>query len=108
MRERHRLILNVVSLFHEGCFYEAYDDDARVLSHLTNYRIKERRDHSLRCGFPEGTLEKICGVLEENGISYVVAEGNDVCHERRFENNEYRNALSAFDETRVEGYCRTF
>ena len=106
MRKKHDLIPNTVSLFHEGCFYEAYDDDARVLSHIMGYRIKERRNHSLRCGFPENSLEKICGILEESGVSLVVIEREGIGYERKFDVSEYNNALRCFDETRVEGYIR--
>jgi hypothetical protein len=50
-----------------GVFYNAFDDNAKILNYLFGYQIKDNR-----CGFPLNALTKVINTLEEKKISYEV------------------------------------
>ena len=50
-----------------GGFYQAFDDDALIISYLFNYKIT-----NYRSGFPVNTLNKVTNALEERKINYLV------------------------------------
>lgn len=50
-----------------GGFYQAFDDDALIISYLFNYKIT-----NYRSGFPINTLNKVINTLEERKINYLI------------------------------------
>ena len=61
--------MEVVVIRKNGGFYYVLDNDAIVVSYLTNYKIINGR-----CGFPLNSLSKVTNLLEDNTINYVVRE----------------------------------
>lgn len=58
---------NAVVLNRNGLFYNAYGDDAKVLSVSCDYKIVNNK-----CGFPSISLEKVTTLLSRNHISLYV------------------------------------
>ena len=58
---------NAVVLNRSGLFYNAYGDDAKVLSVSCDYKIVNNK-----CGFPSNSLEKVITLLSRNHISLFV------------------------------------
>lgn len=56
-----------VILNRSGLFYNAYGDDAKVLSVSCDYKIINNK-----CGFPSNSLEKVTTLLSRNHVSLFV------------------------------------
>lgn len=81
---------DTVTLFFEGCFYEVYGNDALVVGDIFGYRVKEMRDQTPTCGFPQSGLDSVLAVLEEKHVSYITMKDNEVIREHDFgEENAY-------------------
>ena len=52
-----------------GGFYQAFDDDALIMSYLFNYKII-----NYRCGFPISSINKVIEKLEELNINYILKQ----------------------------------
>lgn len=63
---------NTVVLSKRGLFFYAYDNDAIVLHNVTNYKLVEKDNGKLCCGFPESALAKVVIKLKEKEISYKI------------------------------------
>lgn len=56
-----------------GKFYNAYDNDAYILSGIMGYKVVNGR----KCGFPDNALDKVINRLEDNKISYQIIYTNN-------------------------------
>lgn len=52
----------------KGSFINSYDEDAKVLNYLLDYKINK----GYICGFPKSALGKVRSVLESEKISYKI------------------------------------
>ena len=60
---------NFITLYkNKGCFYNAFDIDAYIMSLIFGYKVLSNRS----CGFPESIFEKVTNILEYYKISYQV------------------------------------
>ncbi len=86
-----------------GCFYNAFNDDARVLSQVTNYEIKEFDNGTLRCGFPanDNTLNKVADSLADVGVSYIITNKEEEVRKAVFDDDRFQEYLSYFDDSRI-------
>lgn len=74
-----------------GGFYNVFDDDAIIVSYLTNYKIVGGK-----CGFPSNTLDKVVNLLCNNKVNYVVRDNmNDIDKKDFKRNNKYNKVLDA-------------
>ena len=72
-----------------GGFYNAFDDDAIIISYLTSYKIVGGR-----CGFPINSLEKVVNLLEDNKVNYIVKENMIEVNKKNFKkSNRYNKIL---------------
>lgn len=72
-----------------GGFYNAFDDDAIIISYLTGYKISGGR-----CGFPINSLDKVVNLLEDNKVNYIVKENMIEVNKKSFKkNNKYNKIL---------------
>ena len=55
------LFPDYIVLIKMGTFYEAYGDDANILSYLFSYKIRVVSDN-VNCGFPVNSLNRILSV----------------------------------------------
>lgn len=66
--------------------YVAYDDSAKVLSFVMDYKLYESNEGLTACG-PD--IDKIIGVLKHHHIDYVVSEFGEITYFERFQNNNF-------------------
>ena len=78
-----------------GMFYNAFGDGARVLSYLMDYKLKLHDSGLLKAGFPSDSLNKVCGVLKQNHINYVVLDNSKVVSKCFFDDNQYASCLKS-------------
>lgn len=72
-----------------GGFYNVFDDDAIIVSYLTNYKIVGGR-----CGFPINSLTKVTNLLENSSVSYIVKENmEEVVSKNYKKKNNYNKIL---------------
>ena len=72
-----------------GGFYNVFDDDAIIVSYLTNYKIVGGR-----CGFPINSLNKVTNLLDNNSINYVVRDNMEDIEKKNFKKkNKYKIML---------------
>ena len=68
------LLPNYLVLIKIGNFYEAYNDDAKILSYLFNYKLKTI-DHIYSISdFPLVAIHKVKSLLEKKEISYILID----------------------------------
>lgn len=73
-----------------GLFYNIFDDDAKIIHYLLNYKIVNGA-----VGFPSNALNKIINTLDEKKISYIVFDNNVDVEKKDFKNlNQYQYYLS--------------
>lgn len=65
-----------------GGFYQAFDDDALIISYLFNYKIVNSR-----CGFPISTINKVIEKLEEKTINYTLKQEQEQIKDFKRKNN---------------------
>lgn len=90
----------------QGNFYNAYDDDAKVLSVLMGYKIRERSSGKLRCGFPiEGSAsERVADTLRSNHVSFKIMIKDETVSEAEYDDDAFAAILSEFDEKMIIPY----
>ena len=59
---------NILLIFKNGTFYNAYKDDAIILNYLFGYKILKDN----KAGFPENSFTKVINELENKKIDYQV------------------------------------
>ena len=77
-----------VVLLKSGIFYECFNDDIGIIYSLFHYKIKNR-GNSYVVGFPSNSLSRICSILEENKINYIVADKDNIIDKYKTKNNQY-------------------
>ena len=68
------LLSNYLVLIKIGNFYEAYNDDAKILSYLFNYKLKTIDHIYSISGFPLVAIHKVKSLLEKKEISYILID----------------------------------
>lgn len=63
-----------VVLLKVGTFYNAYFDDATLISYLFDYKIKKLDNNVNNCGFPTSALNNVKYMLEQKKINYIVID----------------------------------
>ena len=72
-----------------GKFYSAFDDDAKILHYLFNYKIS-----SGRVGFPLDSYNKVINTLEEKNINYEIIDKNETIKKNFKDKNKYNIYLT--------------
>lgn len=63
---------NYITVRENGLFFNAFDDDAKIISYFFNYKVKKNI-----VGFPKNSLGKVTNMLEEKKIDYEVIKGEE-------------------------------
>ena len=64
-----------VCLVQVGCYYEAYDNDAKILAKAVDLKLLRKwRGFDAGCGFPQRHLNKIVFALKRERIPVVVVK----------------------------------
>ena len=81
-----------VKLKHLGSWFKTYDDDARIVSLVTDFKVYYDF-HTTRyvLTFPDISIEKVIYNLELNHISYELINENVI---KEFESNNYDNFVN--------------
>ena len=78
-----------VVLRHLGTWYHVYDDDAIVISNITQYKLfNDIKTEKLAVGFPDISIEKVISDLELYKINYILIYDDNILHDFG-ENNAY-------------------
>ncbi|MBN2090837.1 hypothetical protein JW964_14585 [candidate division KSB1 bacterium] len=68
-----RLFPNALRLYQIGCYYETFGHQAQKLHELLGYQLKTNwRNFSCASGFHQRHLERVCELLEEKQVEYLV------------------------------------
>lgn len=95
-----------VVLLKVGTFYNAYFDDAILLSHLFGYKIKKLDKNINNCGFPTSSLNNVRYMLEQKKINYIVV---DCAHNyEEAEKEDFKNENSYFECYKKADRCIGF
>ncbi len=87
-----------------GSFYNAFDDDAKVIAQVMGYKVKEQSTGRLRAGFPADSIDKVRDELSACDISFVACHGDDEVARFDSENDRYNEYLSYFDNAKIVHY----
>ena len=63
MKEKDMLVL-----IKNGTFYNAYNEDAYIISYLFNYKVNKDK----KCGFSNNSFNKVINTLEDKKINYEI------------------------------------
>lgn len=77
-----------VVLLKSGIFYECFNDDIGIIYSLFHYKIKNNGSNYV-VGFPSNSLSKICNVLENNNINYIIVDKDNIIDKYKSKNNNY-------------------
>lgn len=77
-----------VVLLKSGIFYECFNDDIGIMYSLFRYKIKNT-GNSYTVGFPSNSLSRVCRVLEENKINYIIVDKENIIDRYKTKNNKY-------------------
>lgn len=77
-----------VVLLKSGIFYECFNDDIGIIYSLFHYKIKNNGNNYV-VGFPNNYLSKICNVLENNNINYIIVDKDNIIDKYKSKNNNY-------------------
>lgn len=77
-----------VVLLKSGIFYECFNDDIGIIYSLFHYKIKNNGNNYV-VGFPNNSLSKICNVLENNNINYIIVDKDNIIDKYKSKNNNY-------------------
>ena len=81
----------LIELRKSGKFYNSFGDDAIILHYLTGYKIVAEKGG---VGFPETAYNKVINALEDEEVSYVVYEKENILAEKDFKKlNSYKSLL---------------
>lgn len=82
---------NMVSLIHLGSWYHCYDDDAKIISFIMDYKLFENDyNKKVTVGFPETSISKVVDCLEKNKIDYILINDNNKLKTFNNDNNYLR------------------
>ena len=71
-------------------FYEAYGDDANILSFLFSYKTRIIGEN-ISCGFPINSLNRIISILDRKSINYLVIDKSHNYEEEMKQNYKRKN-----------------
>lgn len=91
-----------VVLIHKQFMYKAYDDSARVLSFITDYKLYDSPDGVSAAG-PD--KDKIMRLLSAHHVNYVISEYGEITEMRSFPDNRFYQYLPASQSIAVEVSC---
>ncbi len=77
-----------VVLLKSGIFYECFNDDIGIIYSLFHYKIKNNGSNYV-VGFPNNSLSKICNILENNDINYIIVDKDNIIDKYKSKNNNY-------------------
>lgn len=63
-----------VVLLKVGTFYNAYFNDAILISYLFGYKVKKLDNNVSNCGFPTSALNNVKYMLEQKKINYIIID----------------------------------
>ena len=84
--ELYFLYRNYVVLMLKTFMYTAYDDSARILSYLMDYKLCDTLD-GLYCAGPN--KEKISSVLSAHHVNHIISEFGEITKMSTYEDNRY-------------------
>ncbi len=88
--ELYCLYHNYVVLMLKTFMYTAYDDSARILSYLMDYKLCDTLD-GLYCAGPD--KEKISSVLSSHHVNHIISEYGEITKMSSYEDNRYEMYL---------------
>ena len=88
--ELYSLYRNYVVLMLKTFMYTAYDDSARILSYLMDYKLCDTLD-GLYCAGPD--KEKISSVLSAHHVNHIISEFGEITKMSTYEDNRYEMYL---------------
>lgn len=77
-----------IVLLKSGIFYECFNDDIGIIYSLFHYKIKNNGSNYV-VGFPNNSLSKICNILENNNINYIIVDKDNIIDKYKSKNNNY-------------------
>ena len=92
-----------VVLLKSGIFYECFNDDISIMYSLFHYKIKNNSNNYV-VGFPSNSLSKICKVLEDNNINYIVVDKDNMIDKYKSKNNNYKRYSIDFNRLKYTTY----
>ena len=92
-----------VVLLKSGIFYECFNDDISIMYSLFHYKIKNNSNNYV-VGFPSNSLSKICKVLEDNNINYIVVDKDNMIDKYKSKNNNYKSYSIDFKRLKYTTY----
>ena len=88
--ELYFLYRNYVVLMLKTFMYTAYDDSARIISYLMDYKLCDTLD-GLYCAGPD--KEKISSVLSAHHVNHIISEYGEITKMSTYEDNRYEMYL---------------
>lgn len=85
-----------IYLFKSGMFYIALEDDALKLSEKLKLKLTNFGNKTLKCGFPQNSLNTYLKLFEENNIKYVIIE-NTTSDINKTQINKINSKLTNFN-----------
>lgn len=77
-----------IKLYHFGTWYKAYNDDAKIISFLMDYKLFEDESSGTpTVGFPEISIDKVEINLRNNKVNYILINDGEVLKDFGSENN---------------------
>ena len=62
-----------VKIYLYGTWYRVYDNDAKIVSFITNYHLfEDPRNRRLSVGFPEESINYVSKLLKKNQINFLI------------------------------------
>lgn len=77
-----------IVLLKSGIFYECFNDNIGIIYSLFHYKIKNNGSNYV-VGFPNNSLSKICNILENNNINYIIVDKDNIIDKYKSKNNNY-------------------
>ena len=82
-----------------GNFYEVFENDALIINHLFNYKIKSF-SNTFKAGFPVSKLDDVTLKLSDLKVNYLVIKPDDNII-GKFSNNTYSKYKFDIDKVRL-------
>ena len=73
-----------LEIYKNGNFLNAYEENAIILHKLFNYKVIESDNHKYKCGFPLTQYNKIINGLQDNKISYIVYDKENILEDKDY------------------------
>ena len=80
-----------------GTFYTAYGKDSYIINYIFNYKLNKTQG-VYTVAFPVASLNKVCAILEQNKINYIVVDRrNNYDVEQQSDNKDLNNYNKFFN-----------